>query len=54
MGINADGVSAEGVAKNDVGGFSADARQREQFVQLIGNFAAEAFDDLVAASLNRL
>ena len=54
MGVNADGVLAESVAKHDVGGFSADAREREQVVQLIGNFAAEAFDDLVAAVLNRL
>jgi len=29
MGVDADGLLAEGIAENDVGGLAADARQAE-------------------------
>lgn len=54
MGVDTYGILAERVAEDDVGGFSADPRQRQQIVQLVGNRTAEAFNQHMTAALNCL
>ena len=52
MGIDADGLSAEGVAKKDVGGFSSDAGKGQEIVQLSRHLALKAADEFRAAVLD--
>ena len=53
MCVDADGLSAEGVAKEDVSGFSPDARKSEEIFQAVGHLPTKALDDFVAAIVNR-
>jgi hypothetical protein len=53
MGIDADGLPAEGIAENDVGRLTSYARQREEIVDAVRDLPAEACDQLLAAAVNR-
>lgn len=53
VGVDADGLLPESVAKQDIGCFSSYAGKSEKLVQLLGYFAIEAFDDLATAVVNR-
>ena len=53
MGVDADGLLPESVAKQDIGCFSSYAGKSQKVVQLVGHFAIEALDDLAAAVVNR-
>ena len=53
VGVDADGLLPESVAKQDIGCFSSYAGKSKKVVQFIGYFAIEAFDDLAAAVVNR-
>jgi hypothetical protein len=51
--IDADGLFAEGVSKNNIRGFSPDAREADEIFQVVGHLAAEALHELFAAIVNR-
>lgn len=51
--VHADGLLAEGVAEQNIGGFSPDAGKGQKIVELIGNFALETLDDFTTAVVNR-
>ena len=53
MCVDADGLSAKGIAKKDVGGFSPDARKSKEIFQAVGHLATKALDDFVAAIVDR-
>ena len=53
VGVDADGLLPESVAKQDIGCFSSYAGKSKKVVQLVGHFAIEALDDLAAAVVNR-
>ena len=53
VGVDADGLLPESVAKQDIGCFSSYAGKSKKVVQLVGHFAIEALDDLAAAVMNR-
>jgi hypothetical protein len=53
VGVNADRFLPEGVAEQDVGGFSADAGKRQKIIEIVGNFAIEPLDDLIATVVYR-
>jgi len=53
VGVDADGLLPESVAKQDIGCFSSYAGEGKKVVQLVGHFAIEALDDLAAAVVNR-
>jgi len=46
VGVDADGLLPESVAKQDIGCFSSYAGKRKKFVQLVGHFAIEPLNDL--------
>src|ERR1700756_2967132 len=52
MCIDADGLLAKGVAQNNIGGFSADARKAKEIFQPLGYSAIKALDDFGAAVVN--
>ena len=54
VGVDADGLLPESVAKQDIGCLSSYAGEGKKVVQLVGHFAIEALDDLAAAVMNRL
>ena len=54
VGVDADGLSPESVAKQDIGCLSSYAGKSKKVVELVGDFAIEAFDDFAAAVVNRL
>jgi len=49
MGIDSDAGHAEGIAKDHVGGFPSDPRQRHQFLQCPGNLTGETLHQLGTA-----
>ena len=51
--IDADGLFAEGVAKNNIRGLSPDAGEADEILQVVGHVAAEALNELLAAIVNR-
>jgi hypothetical protein len=51
--IDADGLFAEGVSKNNIRGLSADAREADEILQVVGHVAAEALHEFFAAIVNR-
>ena len=53
VGVDADGLLAEGVAEHDVGCLSSYAGKAKKVVQFVGDFAIEALDDFAAAVMNR-
>ena len=53
VGVDADGLLPESVAKQDIGCLSSYAGKSKKVVQLVGHFAIEALDDLAAAVVNR-
>ena len=52
MGIDADGLLTEGVAQDNVSGFSPDAGEAQEIFEPVGHLAAEALDDFSAALLD--
>ena len=53
VGVDADGLLPESVAKQDIGCFSSYAGEGKKVVQLFGHSAIKALDDLAAAVVNR-
>ena len=53
VGVDADGLFAEGIAENDIGGLAADAGQTDQVIEIVGDLAAKALDQLTATVMNR-
>jgi Rho termination factor, N-terminal domain len=53
MGVNTDGLLPEGVAEDDVRGFSADAGKSQEVVDPVRHLAAEALHQFLTAILNR-
>ena len=53
VGVDADGLLPESVAKQNIGCLSSYAGKSKKVVQLFGHFATEALDDLAAAIVNR-
>jgi hypothetical protein len=51
--IDADGLFAEGVSKNNIRGLSPDARETDEILQVVGHVAAEALHELFAAIVDR-
>ena len=53
MGVDADGLLAETIAEDDIGCLTADAGEADEVCEIVGNFTAEALDQLHATVVNR-
>ena len=54
MGVNGDAGNVEGISQDDVGGLSADAGQRDEFIQRRGHLAVEPFHQFLAQPHQRV
>ncbi|MEA2659658.1 MAG: hypothetical protein QOF64_2254 [Candidatus Binatota bacterium] len=52
VGVDADGWFAEGIAENNVSGLTAHARKTDQVIEIVGDLAAKALDQLTATVMN--
>ena len=52
VGVHSDGLSAKGVADNDVGRLSSHPREGQEIIKPLWHVAMEALDDFPAAILD--
>jgi hypothetical protein len=52
VGVDTDGRLTKGVAKHDIGCFSAHAREGQQIVEILRDISAETLNDFLAAVVN--